>query len=447
MDIASLFSFPLGPLLLRPGFDRAAVPLLVRYYFPASRLWAMGLADPSGETLLAAAPSLRNKHRRLMGAIDAVQARGRAYAEAAARWEELLFGNAGVPPAALHATEDARTTAAQAMMASRRSFVAPARAARLAPFGWEIPSQADVAARHGTRLDGTRPAFPVDDEAPPFETSNVISGDGYETLWLRAPTRVAGEADTLWARVERPLAPPRAAVVFTHGIAMETEFWRCTSSLVTALAREGVLVVRPEGPWHGRRRRAGTFGGEPVLAPSPMGLLDYFEGHVPELGRLIRWARTQTGGPVAVGGVSLGALSAQMVVSAGRDWPAAYRPDAAFLVATAGSLMEVTMDGRLTGALGLPRMLEEGGWDREALSRWMPLLQPGAAPCMAPENVVAVLGTRDSITPFASGRALMERWDVPSANRFVRPLGHFTVSLGLYRDAAPLERLRAVLAA
>ena len=34
------------------------------------------------------------------------------------------------------------------------------------------------------------------------------------------------------------------------------------------------------------------------------------------------------GGPVAVGGVSLGALSAQVVVTAARDWPEIYRPDA-----------------------------------------------------------------------------------------------------------------------
>ncbi len=62
---------------------------------------------------------------------------------------------------------------------------------------------------------------------------------------------------------------------------------------------EGIRVIRPEGPWHGRRRLPGTYGGEPVLARGPGGLLDYFHAHVIELGRLVAWARATRGGPVA----------------------------------------------------------------------------------------------------------------------------------------------------
>jgi len=51
----------------------------------------------------------------------------------------------------------------------------------------------------------------------------------------------------------------------------------------------------------------------------------------------------------------------------------------------------------------------------------------------------------DAVTPYEGGRALAQAWGVPPSNRFVRWQGHFSVSLGLYRDPAPLDRLVAVL--
>lgn len=93
---------------------------------------------------------------------------------------------------------------------------------------------------------------------------------------------------------------------------METEFTGSGRNPLGALVKAGVRVIRPEGPWHGRRRLSGTYGGEPVLARGPGGLLDYFHAHVIELGRLVAWARATRGGPVAIGGVSLGALTAQL---------------------------------------------------------------------------------------------------------------------------------------
>ena len=149
---------------------------------------------------------------------------------------------------------------------------------------------------------------------------------------------------------------------------------------------------------------------------------------------------------MAVGGVSLGALTAQMAVAAAATWPAAMRPDAALLVTTSASLMSVTMEGSLTRALGIPGLLRDAGWDEAALARWMPLLQPGPTPGIAPERIVALLGSRDEITPYASGMDLMRAWNVPPGNLFMPRRGHFSAALGLYHDPAPFDRLRAVLA-
>lgn len=437
---------PWASLILRPGFDRLAVPALARFYFPVSRLWAQALADPGDAVaLLAQAPALGPRRARLARAVARVKARGAAYDLAESRWRAALFDGAGdMDPARAVAL---RAAAAEAMMSARAAFLPFVRAARLTPFGWRVPSPAEVEARHGARLADPALAFALPDAPPAVALSRAIARDGIETLWLRAPVRVAGEADTLWARVERPIvpAPGRPALVFTHGIAMETEFWRENSSVVDDLARAGITVIRPEGPWHGRRRRAGTFGGEPTLACAPLGMLDYFDAHVRELALLTGWARGQGAAAVAVGGVSLGALAAQMALSVARHWPAANRPDAGFLVTTSGSLMDVSMAGALTRAVGMPASLTRAGWDDAMLRRWLPLLEPDPAPPPAGPRVVALLGTADEVTPYASGRALMTAWGVPAENLFVVRRGHFSAALGLYRDRAPLKRLVDIL--
>ena len=449
MGLSAFLTSPLSRLLLNPTYDRLAVAALARFYFPVSRLWAMALADGGdgdADAILARVPALTRHRHRLQRAVAHARDRARVQATAHARWEEALFGGAEVRPESLTRIERARAAACQSLMTARSAFLPLVRAARLTPFGWDIQTHDAVEARHGARLARVAAAFPAPDPSPKVEMSRPVPGDGFETLWLRADTTVAGRPDTLWARVERPLGAAHAgALVFTHGISMETEFWRESSSLTSDLARAGVTVIRPEGPWHGRRRVAGTFGGEPALALGPMGLLDYFDAHVRELALLVAWARDAVGGPVAVGGVSLGALTAQMALAAARTWPPSCRPDAAFLVTTAGSLMDVALSGSLTRALGMPQRLAESGWDRAALQRWMPLLEPGAEIALDPARVVVLLGTADEILPYPSGRDLVAAWRIPPENLFVAPLGHFSAALGLYRNPAPLARLGAVL--
>src|SRR3546814_2104258 len=76
--------------------------------------------------------------------------------------------------------------------------------------------------------------------------------------------------------------------------------------IAPALTRKGLRVIRPEGPWHGRRRMPGCFGGEPAMAQGPLGLLKLFAAWGAEVAVLIDWARRKGSGPVALGGVSLG---------------------------------------------------------------------------------------------------------------------------------------------
>jgi hypothetical protein len=101
--------------------------------------------------------------------------------------------------------------------------------------------------------------------------------------------------------------------------------------------------------------------------------------------------------------------------------------------------------GSLPRAVGAVDALEREGWTGDRLETWAPLLQPGAAQAVAGDKIVMLLGRRDTITPYAQGRALVRKWKVPDANLFQHDLGHFTASLSLYRDPAPFHRLRAVL--
>ena len=61
---------------------------------------------------------------------------------------------------------------------------------------------------------------------------------------------------------------------------------------------------------------------------------------------------------------------------------------------------------------------------------------------MAPENIVTVLGSLDTVTPYATGKALIDEWRVPAENRFIWRRGHFSVPLQMMRNRAPLERLK-----
>ena len=115
------------------------------------------------------------------------------------------------------------------------------------------------------------------------------------------------------------------------------------------------------------------------------------------------------------------------------------------LIATTGGLLEIAEESSLTRAVKLQPQIAEQGWDRAGLERILPLLQPQGPPAMGAERVVMLLGERDDVTKHAGGRALARRWALPEANLFERPQGHFSVSLGLQRDRAPMRRLFEVM--
>lgn len=439
---------PLGDLVFRPWFDRVALGLVGRWYLPLSRAWAAGLASQGsvegfwaalgrGEALGALE---RAWARRLLSTL---RVRRAACDRAAEAWEAAFFGPQAPTPEILVAREIARHGAAHRLMLARGAALPLDLARGLPSVRWEIASPQEVDAAHGARLGEADAAFPPP-RLPEVIRSHAVPGAYGAEHWLRFPAPVLG--DTAWARVYTPTSvvdPP--SLIFLHGIAVETEFWRDIADALSGLAQRGIRVIRPEGPWHGRRRPEGWYGGEPALGRGPLGLIELFQAWVAEVAVLVAWARRTSRGPVAVAGVSLGALAAQMAVAAARRWPAQMTPDAALLAATSGALLEVAKHGSLAHAIGLWPRMQAAGWDEAEMARWLPLIEPRGAPGVAPERLVMLLGEADDLTPFAGGLALARRWGVPGENLFLRPRGHFSVWFALGRDPAPLERLLALL--
>lgn len=441
---------PLGDLVFRPWFDWLALRFVARCYLPVSRGWAAGLAaegDP--ERFRALLPESGFSDGRLTALLHSLADRRMRHELADAEWRELFFeGDAGTDRQRVKA-EQARHDAAHSLMAARSAFL-PQRG-RLPAVDWDLATPEAVEAEHGARLADPITAFPAP-ELPPIAVSRTVPGPYGPEYWLRYRAPVAG--DTAWARVYEPAARPGAAggsgpgeigvgptFIYLHGIAMENEMWRGGASPLPLLMERGVRLVFPEAPWHGRRRKAGYYGGEPIIAGGPSGFLDLFRTWIAEIAVLIDWAHRTRVGPVILGGVSMGSLTSQLVPGVSRDWPQALRPDALLLAATTGDLEALAWDGSLAKELGLREQIEPLGWSAAEIRRWLPLLAPGEDPGLAPERVVMLLGRSDDLTPFAGGIALARKWGLPEENLFLRRQGHFSVSFGLLREPAPLDRL------
>jgi pimeloyl-ACP methyl ester carboxylesterase len=432
----------LGELVLRPWFDWVALRTVAHGYFPLSRAWAAALASGTNvRRFLTELPGEGLQPDLLGWALQQVEQRRAGYDSAAGRWETAFFGTRQSRPETLIAAELARHRAAHELMATRYAFLP--LVARLPSVRWQVARPREVEARHAPRLSAPEAAFPQP-EIPAIEPSRPVTGAQGPESWLRFRAPVMG--DTAWARVSTPdgVADP-PTLIFLHGIAMENDMWRGAADPLTSGAIDGLRVIRPEGPWHGRRRLPGWYGGEPAIGRGPLGMLDLFHAWVAEIACLIAWARETSDGPVAVGGVSLGALTAQLAAVAARQWQAELRPDALFLVATSGTVLDIAESGSLSRAVELQPRIAAAGWTRAALARWRPLLEPAGPPVMGAERVVMLIGESDDLTQHEGGLALARAWGLPEANLFTRRQGHFSVSLGLLRDRAPLRRLTEVL--
>lgn len=439
-----LLTDPVARLWLRPWFDTMSLWVVTRWIMPLSRAWATALeSDGDPARFWRELPGEGAPPAGLRATLKRLSRRHRKHREADRAWTEAFFGMAVADDRLLRRAERRRRRAAERLMIGRTAFIPLALRRQLPPVKWDMSAPAVVEARHGHRLATPEAAFPPP-AMPEVARSHSYAHRGMSHYWLRFASPAEDSAGTAWARVLEPVGvadPP--TMIYLHGVCVEREFWREFADPVTALVQQGVRVVQPEGPWHGRRRLPGTYGGEPALARAPLGMIEMLAAWIAEVAVLVAWARQNGSGPVGVGGTSLGALTAQVAATAANHWPAEMRPDALLLVTTSGDPDAIFLNGSLPTRLGLVEQLSAAGWSGRATEKWLPLLEPRGAPAMGADRVVMVLGSADNVTPYDGGLELADRWGVPADNRFVSHRGHFSAALA--SGGPPFERLLQVL--
>jgi hypothetical protein len=444
---------PFGWGIAELAVDRPMLWTMLQLWLPLSRLWAAAMAaegDPGA--FLAEVPVDAKPTMRLARKLAAFEARREDYVDAAEAWEEAFFAPGFRNSLGLSRIEGERATAARWLTVQRLRFL-DIRFGRPVPsVRFETPRVDELAAAYGdVRAEPWRaylpPAIP-----PSVEVSRRTPTPTGEDYWIRFRSPAArlgdGPPGMAWARVHEPrgIADP-PTYIFGNGVCVEFDHYGRTTADVQVLFKYGVRVIELESAWHGRRRAPGTYGGEPFLGRTPVGPIDLFTAQAQELAVITHWCRQNSKGKVAIGGASMGALAALLAACHAPRWPEAMRPDALALLTVADQIDSLIADSALSAGVGVGEALERAGWTAQDLLDWQGMTAvPNTAP-LPPDRIVAVLGARDTILPFASGRSLVERWGVPAENTFIGGAGHFATPLGVAMDRRPLKRLARILGA
>jgi pimeloyl-ACP methyl ester carboxylesterase len=424
-----------------PWLDTVSLSFVTQVYLPLSRSWAAACGADEDIQRFRAEAGADLPEAVIAPALFQTARLARRYKAATGRWESAFFSDSPLPEHRLAAIERARNRVATQFMLSRTTFSPWFR--QFPPVRWQVASPGMMEARHGEYRGAPEEAYRPTGQ-PLVVASHAYRRGRTRRYWLRYASPLLG--DMVWAKVVEPLdVPDPPTLIFLHGIAMEQELWPPTRNALADLAKQGIRVVRLEGPWHGRRMLKGFYGGEPILARGPDGLLTFLRASVTETAVLIAWARAAGSPMVAIGGASLGALTSQLTATVSGSWPQDLRPDALLLIATTGRPIEIVSSGSLARSIGLPKVLEQAGWTAPHIERWLGLFEPRMAPVVAPDRIVIVLGRADDLMPHEGGIDLAHRWGVPANNVFVQPQGHFAVSLALLNDPEPMRRFASIL--
>ena len=446
--LAHSLAGPAGWLLARPWFDRVTTGALRHLFFPLSRLWAAAdAARGSTERFFDAVPmpARLDDADHLRGVLAEFEAARLTAESVDAEWQRAFFGPADPGADRLLAVERARRHARHRFNAQRRGFLFLARR-QFAPVKVDFATPEAAAAIYGAALNDLAPFTAPPATMPEITVSRMIPVGAINQYWLRFASPSARLGDTAWARVYEPAGvTDPATVIFGHGVCVEYDHYDGMLDEAANIAARGIRVIRPEAPFHGRRCPAGYFGGERLIGSFPLGSLDAFLGSLREWSVLADFVRRTSNGPLAMGGSSLGALTAQFVADRARDWPEHLRPQALLLVTHCARFAATAFEGDLSTMFGRVEQLRAIGWTPELCDDYLGLLDPKRGPVVPGDRIVSVLGRHDRITPFAGGLPLHAAWGLPPENAFVWNRGHFTVPMTMLRDAAPLDRFAGIL--
>ncbi len=440
---------PLGALVAQPYFDHFSAIFLSQIFFPISRMWATAqVAEGSVEKYISeiGLKSSTKLERRLADLLVRFEKQRDLSVKADDKWREAFFGNVDASSKQLEILEKTRLFNRHQYNALRFKFLFPGWGRKISPIRWDVPGPDVLNEIYGTTPNESKSIVDLPKEMPHLTKSRQVRGSVGMDYWLEFQSPSVRIKDKVIARVHEPEGvtnPP--TLIFGHGVCVEFDHWHGLVDEVEALVQMGIRVVRPEAPSHGRRTPMGRFGGELFIARTPIGPLDHFNAAVQEWGVLINWCRESSSGPVAIGGSSMGAMTAHLVADRARNWPSRLQPDAMILITHCSGVDEALFHGGLAKAWGIKEATIAAGWAPGEAEKYVALLAAPGPTAVPPENILSVLGTLDKVTPYAGGEALLDRWNVPLENRFRWRRGHYSVPITMMRNQSPLHKFRAII--
>ncbi|MGB0960181.1 MAG: hypothetical protein ACPGVK_08015 [Halocynthiibacter sp.] len=436
-----------GEIVTHGWMERPALWLLEHWFFPVSRLWAAagvarGEMDAYFDELLIKLGG--EKEAKLKDLFSEYETRRLQVDTTEESWDKAFFQDTDVNASMLKKIDDLRLKHRSDFNAMRQKFGFLRKHIKTSVHhNFSTPAEvAEIYPHTDTEL---RALFAPPKKMPKIEASKPLPRARSQVRWLRFKSPADRFDDMVYARVLEPVGienPP--TLIFGHGIGVDFDHWDAMVDFVETLPDWGIRVIRPEAAFHGRRVKEGYYAGEAFLSSTPLSFIDFFVAQHQEWAVLSRWARETSTGPLAIGGSSLGAQSAQIYSINANAWDAADRPDAMLLLTHCEKTSEVALDGALADIWGLHEPMVEMGWTHGQIKDWITKVDPDGVPAIAPEHIVSVLGNCDRITPFKSGKKVQKLWNLPQENTFVWPCGHFGVPLRMVRHPDPIERLCAI---
>lgn len=439
-------------LLAKPFIDRLCL-WGFRWVLPASHAWAVA-AEVNGDVeAFTDALRVRKTTAKLPATLQQTAELKRSADAACTRWEDAAF-TTGNPVSAeqLSELELLRRRTAQAFSAQRRAYLWFAHKHHLPPVPYQIP-QPDAALAPFLRDPAAiRRLFAAPQTLPAVEISHRGVVRGVAEYWLRFRSPAgAGLMDaggeTVWVHVYEPVQAPAhmPSLIWAHGLSMELEMMEAGPLDFLSLARAGIRILMPDGPGHNRRVQSGFYGGESFLRAAPISGLYHFSQAAGEFATLIDWCRASGSNQVALGGISLGALSSQVTAGHMADWPANCRPDSLLLLTTTDRVSELVTDSALGKVADVDQAALAAGWRGAHVKALAAITDARGEPPLDPSRIVLLLGRRDNVTPYAGGLRLARQWQLPAENIFTRDQGHFSAAFGLAVDPAPYRRIIEIL--
>lgn len=398
---SGLINSPAGRIIARPWIDTGALHLLKHWYFPLSRLWAAArAADGNIDKFVEQVPLEQPNQSQCKVIANALSdfeyARLKAFS-IDQMWRHHFYDDESVPAERLPIVEEMRLDFRTAYNMTRKKF-SPLRRLVKTSVSMNPPTPEDVARHFGEGGEKIQKYFEPPKQFPEVDISRTSSTSYGKNYWLRFPSPCPQMNDLVYARVHEPddvENPP--TLIFGHGLCVEFDHYHLLLDEITKLTHLGVRVIRPEAPWHGRRVLPGHYGGEQFLSRIPISMFDFIAAQHQEWATIINWCRNNGGGPVAIGGASLGAQTAKTIAMNGRNWPHQLQADALLVVTHSQHMAETALDGALSDIWNLGDSLRAKGWNQELEKSWLQQLDPVQPACVKGEHIVSVCGTEDTV--------------------------------------------------